>query len=221
MDVGVRARFSASLQGFKEWVVSVLRSQVAMEYDQQYAIFAKEAKDVPEWMKAHHDWQSAVNINNLEKLQLKVKMCCSKCVEKVVEEILEVRGVFDVRAERPSKVVVVKMPKPIEVDCHEVLRKARQIHRKAKFVELDAKEKPKKEDDKKKKKKEQTLAQSVSGIWRGMAPVSWGGPVFFQPAWGPNDYTPSQSYAPREHYQYPPLPNAPEDGYYRRYVYYN
>ncbi|XP_024403020.1 uncharacterized protein [Physcomitrium patens] len=206
-------------------------------------IYFKELKEVPEWMWPNHAWQLAVNINNLEKVQLKVKMCCSKCVEKVVEEIREVPGVFNVRAERPSKVVVVKMPKPIEVDCHEVLRKARKIHRKAKFVELDAKEKPKKEDDKKKeeekkkkkeaeekkkkkeaeeqKRMEQTLPPSISTIWWGKGPVHWAGSGFSAPTWIPRDYTPSQSYWPRDYYDYPPLPNAPEDGFYRRYVYYN
>jgi len=109
-------------------------------------IIAKDQKDVPDWLK-HHQWEPAVDVNKLKKYQLKVKLCCSKCAEKVVEEILEVYGVFDVRAEHlENKVVVVATPNGL--DEHEVLLKARKIHRKAKFVELDAKEKPK--DNKKK-----------------------------------------------------------------------
>ena len=69
-------------------------------------------------------------------------MCCSKCEEIVVEKIREVRGVFDVRADRKDKkVVVVAMPGG--VDEYEVLRKARKVHRKARFVELDVKERQK------------------------------------------------------------------------------
>jgi uncharacterized membrane protein YgcG len=69
-------------------------------------------------------------------------MCCAKCEEIILEKIREVRGVFDVRAERwEKKVVVVAMPGGF--DEHEVLKKARKVHRKARYVELDAKEKQK------------------------------------------------------------------------------
>ena len=94
-----------------------------------------------------------VTFGRVQKLQLKVKMCCLKCEEKVIEEIQEVPGVFNVRAERfASKVVVVEAPQGL--DYHEVLKKARKVDKKAKFVDLDAKEKPKTEEQKKKAEKE-------------------------------------------------------------------
>jgi len=71
-------------------------------------------------------------------------MCCLKCEEKVKEEIWEVPGVFDVRATRPKKVIVVSMPEiyggPFGFDENEVLRKARKIDCRAKIVELDRSE---------------------------------------------------------------------------------
>lgn len=158
---------------------------------------------------------------------MKVKMCCMKCEEKVIEEIREVPGVFDVRAERlANKVVVVAIPH-VNLDEYEVLRRAKKIHRKAKFVDLDAKEKAKKDekkkddDDKKsddKKKKEQQ--QSGDSVYTYKPMVFWGGAPIYAPQptpYHPGEYRPSQNYAPR--YHYPPLPNQPQDGYYRQYVY--
>ena len=85
-------------------------------------------------------------------------MCCAKCEEKVVEEIREVHGVFDVRGERfNSKVVVVSMPPPNNLNEHEVLRRARKVDKKARFVDLDAKEKPKTEEQKKKEAEEEAM----------------------------------------------------------------
>ena len=93
-----------------------------------------------------------------QKLQLKVRMCCPKCEEKVLEEIWEVRGVFDVMASRvDKKVVVTAMPSLPDgfhyegrafegregfLDTDEVLRKARKIDCKARFVKLDELPKP-------------------------------------------------------------------------------
>ena len=59
-----------------------------------------------------------------------------------MEEIIEVPGVIDVRAERSASKVVVVANRAFGFNEHEVLRKARKVHRKAKFVELDE-EKPK------------------------------------------------------------------------------
>jgi len=119
-------------------------------------------------------------------------MCCSKCAEKVVEEILEVNGVFDVRAEYlENKVVVVATPNGL--DEHEVLMKARKINRKAKFVELDAKEKPKdtkkKPEDGEKGKEKKELQANPAQSKSNVVPVMW-------PSW------PIASNAPR--FLYPP-----------------
>jgi hypothetical protein len=88
----------------------------------------------------------------VQRHQLKVRMCCAKCEEKVVEEIWEVRGVFDVMASRVDKTVVVTgMPERAEalaggfegtgrggyLDTDEVLRKARKVDCRARFVRLD------------------------------------------------------------------------------------
>lgn len=120
-----------------------------------------------------------------------------------MEEIQEVYGVFDVRAERlENKVVVVASPSGF--DEHEVLMKARKIYRKAKYVELDAKEKPKKDEKKKqgddqnkddnegnkKNKKELQANQSQSKSNVG------------QMSWGQQFYFPISMNAPR--YLYPP-----------------
>ena len=146
----------------------------------------------------------------------------------MIEEIQDVPGVFDVRAERlESKVVVVSMPPPNGLDEHEVLKKAKKINKKAKFVELDAKEKPKKEN----KKKEEDGEERKGGegkkkekqgetIYTSKPLVYWGGAPIYAPQpvpYYPGEYRPSQSYAPR--YHYPPLPNQPQDGYYRQYTY--
>lgn len=62
---------------------------------------------------------------------------------------MEVYGVFDVKAEYPgTKVVVIATPNGF--DEYEVLKKARTIDKKAKWVALDVSEKPKenkKKDD--------------------------------------------------------------------------
>ncbi|XP_024356822.1 uncharacterized protein [Physcomitrium patens] len=197
---------------------------------QHQAIYAKEQKDVPDWMKAHHEWQAAVDINKLPKYQLKVKMCCMKCEEKVLEEIREVHGVFDVKVDRMnSKVVVVALPPPNILDEHEVLRKAKKIYRKAKFVELDASEKPKNEDNKKKeddkkkaeeakKQKEQHAGNSTTNTtyYTSQPYIFWPGQRFVPPQAG--EYRPSQWYGPP--YQYPPLPNQQEGSRLQQYVYY-
>lgn len=121
--------------------------------EDEHPVFAKDHKDVPDWLKAHRQWEQASDVNKLEKRQLKVKMCCAKCEEIILEKIREVRGVFDVRAERrEKKVVVVAMPGGF--DEHEVLKKARKVHRKARYVELDAKEKQKPKGDNKTKDKD-------------------------------------------------------------------
>lgn len=196
-----------------------------------YPIYAKESKDVPEWLKAHHEWQAAVSVDKLPKYQLKVKLCCQKCEEIVIEEIREVHGVFDVRAERLQSKVVVVASSPNGLDTHEVLRQAKKIHKKAKFVELDAKEKEKpknkadedkkKEEEKKKKEaEEKKKKESESYLYTAMPFVQWAGPSYYSPApvyFAPGEYRPSQNYAPR--YYYPPLPGQPEDGYFRQYVY--
>lgn len=139
-------------------------------------------------------------------------MCCAKCEEKVAEEIREVHGVFDVRAERfNGKVVVVSMPAPNGLNEYEVLRRARKVDKKAKFVELDAKEKPKTEEQKKKeaeeakkkkeaeeKKKEEALkkeheaALSNFFTWKPpMVPLHWGGP-YYAAAPQPEAYYPGE-----------------------------
>lgn len=73
-------------------------------------------------------------------------MCCAKCEEKVLEEIWEVPGVFDVRAYRMEDKVVVTAAVGVDeyaaVDAYAVLRKARKIDCRARFVELDPKERP-------------------------------------------------------------------------------
>ena len=158
--------------------------------------------------------------SHAQKHQLKVKMCCSKCEEILIEKIREVRGVFDVRAERrEKKVVVVAMPGGL--DEHEVLRKARKVHKKARFVELDAKEKQKPKGDNKPKdkdghghdhddhdnkghgqgqgnqgggqgkKKGKELQANPAASVSGVMPLPWG-----QPFW------PIQTLAPQ--YYYPP-----------------
>lgn len=78
-------------------------------------------------------------------------MCCMKCEEKVLEEICEVYGVFDVKVDRMnSKVVVVVLFFFNILDEYEVVWKVKKIYRKVKFVELDVSEKFKNEDNKKK-----------------------------------------------------------------------
>lgn len=178
-----------------------------------YPIYARDPKEVPDWMKAN--WQHAVPVDKLKKDQLKVKMCCLKCEEKVVEEIGEVHGVFSVRAERfNSKVVVVYMPVVNGVNEHEVLRRARKVDKKAKFVELDAKERPKTEEQKKKEaeekkkkeaeqemkkkgellKKEQEAAIANMYIWKPPpVPLHWDG-RYYAPAplhWDERYYAPA------------------------------
>ncbi|KAG0556207.1 hypothetical protein KC19_11G034900 [Ceratodon purpureus] len=107
-------------------------------------VFAKDPKDIPEWLKGGHLWLRPVEFNKLPKHQLMVRMCCPKCEEKVVEEIWEAPGVFDVRASwMDKKVVVIAMPEPIVLDEDVVLRRARRIDRKAKFVALDPSERSK------------------------------------------------------------------------------
>jgi hypothetical protein len=156
----------------------------------------------------------------VQKDQLKVKMCCLKCEEKVVEEIREVHGVFDVKAERfNSKVVVVSMPVVNGVNEHEVLRRARKVDKKARFVELDAKERPKTEEQKKKeveekkkkeaeqeKKKEELLKKEHEAaianmyIWKplGPVPLHWDG-RYYAPAPHPDHaYYPGEFFF-REH----------------------
>lgn len=218
-----------SVRDFEWWVFCKQREMA--ESSQYNPIYAKESKDIPDWMKAHHDWQAAVAVDKLPKYQLKVKMCCMKCQEKVIEEIREVYGVFDVRAERLASKVVVVASSPSGLNEHEVLRKAKKIHKKAKFVPLDDKEKPKKQDDEKKKKEEEEKkkkeaeekkkkeAQDSIFTWKPL--VHWAGPYYAPTpvAYAPGEYRPSQNYAPR--YYYPPLPNQPEDGYFRQYVYHN
>ncbi|KAG0564495.1 hypothetical protein M758_8G111200 [Ceratodon purpureus] len=172
-------------------------------------------------MKSSQNWQNAVPVDKLQKHQLKVKMCCAKCEEKVVEEIREVHGVFDVRGERfNSKVVVVSMPPPNNLNEHEVLRRARKVDKKARFVDLDAKEKPKTEEQKKKeaeeakkkkeeeekkkkeaeekKKREEALKKEHEAAlanvitWRPpMVPPQWGGP-YYPPAPLPQGYYPGE-----------------------------
>ena len=79
-----------------------------------------------------------ISAHALQKRQLKVRMCCAKCEEKVLEEIWEASGVFDVKAWRTeSKVVVTAMPMPIGLNECQVLRRARKIDCKARFVNLD------------------------------------------------------------------------------------
>ena len=81
----------------------------------------------------------------MQKSQLKVKMCWTRREEKLIGEIREVPGVFHVSAERSAtKVVVVAMP--FGFNEYRVLKKARTVHKKAKFVELEVKEKPNKEE---------------------------------------------------------------------------
>jgi len=205
-----------------------------------YPIYAKESKDVPERMRSSHEWQTAVAVDKLPKYQLKVKLCCLKCEEKVIEEIREVRGVFDVRAERFHSKVVVVASTTSGLDEHEVLRKARKINRKAKFVPLDDKEKPK-------KKKEEAEAEY---IYKFKPFVHWGPSSYYTPstyytpsrvAYVPDEYRPSQNYAPRYYYtpspvayvpdeyrpsqnyaprfHYPSLPGPSEDDYFLQYVY--
>lgn len=118
-------------------------------------------------------------------------------MEKVEEEIWEVRGVFDVRAMRPKKVVVTAMQ---EVPDREpefqdaVLRKAKKIDCRAKFVELDATErkqptKPQgqsqggqQQDGKPKPPGGQTQPQPQGGVINVMYPPPGGSISLYQPS---------------------------------------
>lgn len=147
-------------------------------------------------------------------------MCCLKCEQIVVERIREVRGVFDVRAERrEKKVVVVAMPGGL--DEHEVLKKARKVHKKARFVELDDKEKQKPKVDNKAKQDghgpdkeggegpgKKKLQSGPPNSNPGIAPlIPWG-----------QQFWPIQSAAPR--FFYPPNQIQPFPAPHGHYVYF-
>ncbi|KAG0556205.1 hypothetical protein M758_11G033800 [Ceratodon purpureus] len=119
-------------------------------YNVPRPVYTKDLKDIPDRLW-RHEWLRTIDFNKLPKYQLKVRMCCPKCEEKVLEEIWEVHGVVDVIAYRADKkVVVTGMPERPEagfdsrfegrdgfLNTDEVLRKAKKIDCRAKFVKLD------------------------------------------------------------------------------------
>lgn len=175
-------------------------------------------------MKVYYDWQVVVVVDKLFKYQLKVKMCCMKCQEKVIEEICEVYGVFDVRVERLVSKVVVVVLFLFGLNEYEVLWKVKKIYKKVKFVFLDDKEKLKKQDDEKKKKEEEEKkkkeveekkkkeVQDFIFIWKLL--VYWVGLyyVFIFVVYVLGEYWFSQNYV--FCYYYLLLLNQLEDGYF-------
>lgn len=112
-------------------------------------------------MKIHHQHAAGLHVDKQQqKHQLKVSMCCTKCEEKVLEEIWEAASVSDVRAYwKENKVIVTTIPVPTGLDKDEILRKARKFDRKASFVKLDPKETRPPESDVKKRRPEPNLKE--------------------------------------------------------------
>lgn len=98
----------------------------------------------------------------MQKVELKVNMCCAKCAEIVDEKIRYLGGVFNVKVDQKnSKVTVIGRPDP-----EKVLRRARKVDKHATFwpappppppapVVVVVEEKPKEPEKPKEEKKEE------------------------------------------------------------------
>jgi hypothetical protein len=162
-------------------------------------IFAKDAKDIPEWMRAHHEWEAALDVKKLPELHLKVKMCCVKCEEIVVEAIREVPGVFDVRVDRGADRVYVVASTREGPDSVEVVRKAKKVDQKAKIVATPPPP-PQPKAPATPKEPNQPKEPTTSVQWV-TSPLIWG---YYEVPRGPYAH-PSQNYPPRPAYN----PNYP------------
>ncbi|CAK9204266.1 unnamed protein product [Sphagnum troendelagicum] len=136
-----------------------------------------------------------------QQVTLKVKMCCSKCEEIVIEEIGEVPGVEEVKItdRASSKVVVIG-----KADSEQVLKKAKKVDKRAKLKEEE-------------KEEEESSTTCSTHRHNCFAPVY--APIGFAPVYAPISFVPvpaleqsgpyrhSQSYGPSSSsYYYPPAP---------------
>ncbi|CAK9261931.1 unnamed protein product [Sphagnum jensenii] len=129
-----------------------------------------------------------------QQVTLKVKMCCSKCEEKVREEIGEVAGVEEVKItdRASSKVVVIG-----KADSEQVLKKAKKVDKKAKLKE--------EEEEEKEEEKEEESSTTCSTYPHNCFALIGFVPVAPMEQSGP--YRHSQSYGPSSSsYYYPPAP---------------
>ncbi|KAG0584583.1 hypothetical protein KC19_3G219800 [Ceratodon purpureus] len=141
---------SEILEAFPSTVLAALPNIVEEEYyDEQRLgksssaptiLSVKEEITEPEYVPTLET--EATDANKPQKYQLKVKMCCPKCEEKVYEGFLEIHGLVRVDINRKKNTVLV-FAIASGLDEQKLLRKARVVDKKARFVPLDVKEKRK------------------------------------------------------------------------------
>jgi hypothetical protein len=139
---------------------------------EDYAVYAGDRKDIPEWLRNNHDWQNPVDVKKLEITELSVQMCCPSCQQKVLEKFRNIRGVFDVNPDRPnSRVTVVSIPGG-GLDVHELLKQAKKIDKEAKILVVNSAADPKPKPKPKPVEEPKPLPSDYQyGYWALRAPV--------------------------------------------------
>ncbi|CAM6018779.1 unnamed protein product [Sphagnum balticum] len=164
-----------------------------------------------QWMTPPPGWVQLVPVQpkkpekkKQQQVTLKVKMCCSKCEEKVIEEIGEVPGVEEVKItdRASSKVVVIG-----KADSEEVLKKAKRLDKKAELKEEEEKEEGEDSSTTWSTYPHNSFAPLYAPIsFVPVPPMEQSGPYRHSQAYGPS----SSSYYPPapEYYYYPHCPTG-------------
>lgn len=98
------------------------------------AIFAKSEKDIPEWAKRYHEWEASTEVSKLKKLEVKMRICCNSCEEKIGDEIRGMPGVFDFKTDKTNDLLTI-CESPGEGPNHkQLLKKLKKVDKRAQIV---------------------------------------------------------------------------------------
>lgn len=98
------------------------------------AIFVKSEKDIPEWAKRYHAWEATTDVSKLKKLEVKMKLCCNSCQEKIGDEIRGMPGVFDFKTDKTDDLLTI-CESPGEGPNHKnLLKKLKKFDKRAQIV---------------------------------------------------------------------------------------
>jgi len=98
------------------------------------AIFARSEGDIPEWAKHYHDWEATTDVSKLKKLEVKMRLCCNSCEEKIGDEIRGMPGVFDFKTDKTNDLLTI-CESPGEGPSHkQLLKKLKKVDKRAQIV---------------------------------------------------------------------------------------
>ncbi|KAG0561453.1 hypothetical protein KC19_9G065800 [Ceratodon purpureus] len=110
-------------------------------------IFARGEKDIPEWAKQHHDWEAATDVTKLKKLEVRMKLCCNSCIEKIGDRIRSMPGIFDFKTNKTDNLLTIYETPHGGPNHKQLLKKLKKVDKRAEILTGTSIEEKEKSDE--------------------------------------------------------------------------